>query len=56
MASAVQTQSFASVCELLKEAAHGEAAAFGGIKIWDLSREEFVAQKIAGLPLVAVPV
>lgn len=56
MASATQAQSFAHICALLKQAGQGKASAFGGLKPWELSHEQFLEATIAGLALVVLPV
>jgi tyrosinase len=55
MSHAVNTSSFADVCDLLKKAVEGDASAFGGLALWDMKRDGFLAAKLGGLPLVVLP-
>jgi tyrosinase len=49
---AEKTSRFDHIRSLLQKAAGGNAAAFGGVELWTMSRDEMLAARIAGLPLI----
>jgi hypothetical protein len=52
MSVAGKTSRFTQVRELLEKAAGGDAAAFGGVALWNLPYDQLIAAKLMGLPLI----
>jgi tyrosinase len=44
---------FEQVQQILREAAEGREAAFGGLRLWEFSRAEFLTAKLYGIQLIA---
>lgn len=53
--SAAAVTRFEQVQQILRDAAGGREAAYGGLPLWDFSREELLAAKLYGVRLVAPP-
>lgn len=51
--SAAAETRFEQVLQILRDAAGGREAAYGGLRLWDFSREEFLAAKLYGVRLIA---
>ena len=51
----ISTSRFAAVKQLLRESAKGNPSAYGGLAIWEFSRDQFLTTTLGGLPLVAPP-
>src|SRR5262245_49313594 len=44
---------FEQVKEILRKAADGNVTAFGGLRLWEYSRDQLVEAKFHGMPLIA---
>lgn len=52
MSVAANVSRFDRVRSLLENAAAGAAQAFGGLELWSMSRDQLIAAKLMGLPLI----
>ena len=52
MPAASEMSRFDHIRRLLESAAGGEAAAFGGIALWSLPHDQFIAARLMGLQLI----
>lgn len=53
MATDKSTTRFEQVKQILMEAADGNEKAFGGLRLWDLSHEQFIESSLHGINLIA---